>query len=68
MQASALLHQIVWAEMVHFAVKSGGFHSEQMISNCVKVRSSVPNCKADCVVKKLITDAFLKTFAYLKVS
>lgn len=32
MHASALLHQIVWAEMVHFAVKSGGFHSELMIS------------------------------------
>lgn len=33
MHASALLHQIVWAEMIHLAVKSGGFHSEQMISN-----------------------------------
>lgn len=70
MHAGALLHQIVWAEMVHFAVKSGGFCSELMISICVKLRSSVhlPKCEANCIRNKLITDAFFKTFAYLKFS
>lgn len=33
MHASALLQQIVWTEMAHFAVKSRGLHSEKMISN-----------------------------------
>lgn len=64
--------------MVHFAVKSGGFHSEKKRKiyyinhnfNCIKLRSSVhmPKCESNCAVNKLITDAFLGTFAYLKFS
>lgn len=64
MRVGALFHQILWAEMVHFAVKSGGFVSEVMISICVKLISSVhlPKCEANCVRNKLITDAFFYDF------
>lgn len=77
MHASALLHQIVWLKWLILLLYLGVSILKKMKTfdlnsnfNCIKVRSSVhmPKCEANSAVNNLISDAFLKTFAYLQFS